>query len=51
MKYTIQIGMFQFHNGSIKTIALANITREQIKFQFHNGSIKTFDIKDINEGD
>ena len=32
--------MFQFHNGSIKSLQVAIETETDSEFQFHNGSIK-----------
>jgi len=34
--------LFQFHNGSIKTIDWNTARVQEKVFQFHNGSIKTF---------
>jgi len=39
------IWMFQFHNGSIKTLTFLTFSKLQFLFQFHNGSIKTV-VKD-----
>ena len=35
---------FQFHKGSIKTLARNLYVQRLVKFQFHKGSIKTFFI-------
>ena len=46
LRHTTQLSdryhsLFQFHNGTIKTLAVLTLPVLQLQFQFHNGTIKT----------
>ena len=38
--------VFQFHNGSIKSMSYPVVVFEEFAFQFHNGSIKSLLMDD-----
>ena len=37
----VKMFVFQFHNGSIKSIISEDAAKALLRFQFHNGSIKS----------
>ena len=41
MKYTAERLKFQFHNGTINTLAGRGLDTNHKGFQFHNGTINT----------
>ena len=40
-KIAVEVLLFQFHNGTIKTISTVKTSIKRPQFQFHNGTIKT----------